>query len=94
MRVGRWSILTAMAVLGASIMLGACGGGDDNGGGGGGGASLSIGLLLPESKTPRYEFQDKPQSSRGSRRSAPAAASSTRTPIRIPTPNSSRRRLP
>jgi D-xylose transport system substrate-binding protein len=55
MRVGRWTISSAVAVLGAGLLLAACGGG-----GGGGGGGDSIGLLLPESKTTRYEAQDKP----------------------------------
>ena len=56
MRVGRWITLSAVALVATSIVLAACGG-DDEGGGGGG---KTIGLLLPESKTPRYESQDKP----------------------------------
>ena len=53
------------ALVGA-MALAACGD-DDNGssdsgssGGGGGGESGSIALLLPESKTARYESQDRP----------------------------------
>jgi len=42
-------------VLGAALGLAACGGDDDGGGGGG-----SIAYLLPESKTARYETQDRP----------------------------------
>ena len=57
MRVGRWITLSAVALVATSIVLAACGGDDDGGGGGGG---KTIGLLLPESKTPRYESQDKP----------------------------------
>ena len=55
MRVGRWIVLPALAVLAAGIVLAACGGG-----GGGGSGSNSIALLLPESKTTRYEAQDRP----------------------------------
>jgi D-xylose transport system substrate-binding protein len=55
MRVGRWIIVSAVAVIGASFALAACGGG-----GGGGGGGQSIALLLPESKTTRYESQDRP----------------------------------
>jgi D-xylose transport system substrate-binding protein len=55
MRVGRWTILSAMVVLGTGIVLAACGGG-----GGGGSGNQTIGLLLPESKTTRYEAQDRP----------------------------------
>jgi D-xylose transport system substrate-binding protein len=56
MRVGHWIILSAVAVVGASFVLAACGGGN----GGGGSNNLEIGLLLPESKTTRYEAQDRP----------------------------------
>lgn len=56
--------LAAVAiVVGAAVALTSCGGG----GGGGttsttgtGGAALKIALLLPESKTARYETQDRP----------------------------------
>ena len=48
-----------------SVGLAACGGGDNKGGGGGSGGGSSeggkIALLLPESKTTRYERQDKPR---------------------------------
>jgi D-xylose transport system substrate-binding protein len=67
MREGRWriSLLAVVAVLAAGMLLAACGGDDDEGGGGGGGDSGgggggSIALLLPESKTARYESQDRP----------------------------------
>jgi D-xylose transport system substrate-binding protein len=54
----------AAAVLAAALALGtaACGG-DDNGAGGAGGGGAKgakIALLLPESKTTRYEQQDRP----------------------------------
>jgi D-xylose transport system substrate-binding protein len=52
MHAGRWSLLAAAAVIGASVVLAACGGS--------GGGSNSIALLLPESKTARYEAQDRP----------------------------------
>ncbi|HEX2126496.1 MAG TPA: sugar ABC transporter substrate-binding protein [Thermoleophilaceae bacterium] len=64
MRKRRWrlSMLAVVAVLGAGVLLAACGDDDDDGGGGGGGdgGSGSIALLLPESKTARYESQDRP----------------------------------
>jgi D-xylose transport system substrate-binding protein len=63
MREGRWKIalLVVGALLAAGMLLAACGGDDDDdGGGGGGGGSGSIALLLPESKTARYESQDRP----------------------------------
>jgi D-xylose transport system substrate-binding protein len=48
---------TALALtLGAS----ACGGDDEGGGGGGSAEGFKIGLLLPETKTARYEAFDKP----------------------------------
>jgi D-xylose transport system substrate-binding protein len=56
MRVGRWISLSAVVAVGAGILLAACGGG----GGGGGGGGKTIALLLPESKTTRYESQDRP----------------------------------
>jgi D-xylose transport system substrate-binding protein len=49
-------VVIPLAVLGAALGLAACGGDDDDGGGGGG----SIAYLLPESKTARYETQDRP----------------------------------
>jgi len=53
-----WALGALAAV--AAIAAG-CGSSNDNGGGGGGGSkSGSIALLLPESKTARYESQDRP----------------------------------
>jgi D-xylose transport system substrate-binding protein len=57
MRVGRWSSLSAVALLTLALGVAACG--NDNGGNSGG-SGPSIALLLPESKTPRYESQDRP----------------------------------
>jgi D-xylose transport system substrate-binding protein len=55
---------TVVAVLAAAMLMAACGDDDDDGGGGGGGGGDggggSIALLLPESKTARYESQDRP----------------------------------
>ena len=50
------------AVLAAALALGAaaCGSDDSSGGGGGGDKGAKIALLLPESKTTRYEQQDRP----------------------------------
>jgi D-xylose transport system substrate-binding protein len=59
-RTARKALLTALAVLAAGLLLAACGDDDEDGGGGGGGKSGSIALLLPESKTARYESQDRP----------------------------------
>ena len=54
----------AVAALLAGGMVAGCGDDDDDGGGdgggGGGGGGGSIALLLPESKTARYESQDRP----------------------------------
>jgi D-xylose transport system substrate-binding protein len=50
-------VLVPIVVLGLALGLAACGGDDDDGGGEGGG---SIAYLLPESKTARYETQDRP----------------------------------
>jgi D-xylose transport system substrate-binding protein len=55
-------ILSALLALSGGALV-ACGDDDDDGGGGGGasgGESGSIALLLPESKTARYESQDRP----------------------------------
>jgi D-xylose transport system substrate-binding protein len=53
------------ATLVAAVGVAACGSDDDNGGGGGGGGGgdgkgAPIALLLPETKTTRYERQDRP----------------------------------
>jgi D-xylose transport system substrate-binding protein len=54
------------AVAALALFVVGCGGGNDNnngggtGGGGGGGKAGKIALLLPESKTARYETQDRP----------------------------------
>jgi D-xylose transport system substrate-binding protein len=57
-------IAVAAALVGVfALALVACGGDDDDGGGGGGdsgGGGGAIALLLPESKTARYESQDRP----------------------------------
>ena len=63
-------IAVAAALVGVfALALAACGGDDDSGGSGsggggssssGGGGGGSIALLLPESKTTRYESQDRP----------------------------------
>jgi D-xylose transport system substrate-binding protein len=56
-RTGAVSVLAAVLALGAA----ACGGDDGGGGGGRGDAKgAKIALLLPESKTTRYEQQDRP----------------------------------
>ena len=66
--MSRFRLLAVIAALvGAmALALAACGDDDDDGGGsstsggGGGGGGGSIALLLPESKTARYESQDRP----------------------------------
>jgi D-xylose transport system substrate-binding protein len=60
-----WRALILAAALALSGgALAACGDDDDDGGGGGGGGasgdSGSVAFLLPESKTARYESQDRP----------------------------------
>jgi D-xylose transport system substrate-binding protein len=55
--VKRTSFLT-LAV--AVALVGAGCGGDDEGSGGGGGSGKTIALLLPETKTARYEAHDRP----------------------------------
>jgi D-xylose transport system substrate-binding protein len=65
--MGNTKIALAVAGAVAALALGACGDDDDNGGGGGAGTSSSgggksgkIALLLPETKTTRYETADRP----------------------------------
>jgi D-xylose transport system substrate-binding protein len=55
----RWARAAIIGIAAAVIGLGlaACGGDDDDGGGGG----AKIALLLPESKTTRYESHDHPE---------------------------------
>jgi D-xylose transport system substrate-binding protein len=67
MRKRRWrlSMLAVACVLAAGVLLAACGDDDDDGGGGGGGGGGdggggTIALLLPETKTARYESHDRP----------------------------------
>jgi D-xylose transport system substrate-binding protein len=58
---GRRVVLALVAMMLAAGILAACGGDDDdNGGGGGGGGGGKVALLLPETKTTRYEKQDRP----------------------------------
>jgi D-xylose transport system substrate-binding protein len=57
--------LIALLAAVMSLSIAACGSDDDEGGGGGGGGDEgggggSIALLLPETKTARYESQDRP----------------------------------
>ena len=58
-------LTTALAItaLAAGAVVAGCGDDDDDDGGGGdsGGGGGKIALLLPESKTARYESQDRPQ---------------------------------
>ena len=61
----KWLAVIAALVGAMTLSLAACGddddsGGSDTGGGGGDGGGGSIALLLPESKTARYESQDRP----------------------------------
>jgi D-xylose transport system substrate-binding protein len=52
------ALATALAAAILGTGLAACGGDDDDGGGGGGGKQIA--LLLPETKTTRYEAHDRP----------------------------------
>jgi D-xylose transport system substrate-binding protein len=61
---GRRALVLLLAAL-SLFVIAACGDDDDDGGGGGGGGGDdggggSIALLLPETKTARYESQDRP----------------------------------
>jgi D-xylose transport system substrate-binding protein len=68
MQKKRWrvSMFAVVAALAVAMSVAACGGDDDDSGGGGGGGGDggggggSIALLLPETKTARYESQDRP----------------------------------
>src|SRR4051812_33320312 len=67
MRIGRPTIASAVAVLGLSVAVAACGGGNSSGAASKSGGSSSssgsgkkIALLLPEHTTARYETQDRP----------------------------------
>jgi D-xylose transport system substrate-binding protein len=64
MQKKRWriSMFAVAAALALAMSIAACGGDDDDSGGGGdgGGGGGSIALLLPETKTARYESQDRP----------------------------------
>jgi D-xylose transport system substrate-binding protein len=65
-RAGRLrpSLLAVVMAIALAMAVAACGDDDDDGGGGGGGEgggdSGSIALLLPETKTARYEAHDRP----------------------------------
>src|SRR6266508_3381749 len=50
----------AIALAAVALFAGACATTDDSGGGGGGGGEKVIALLLPETKTARYEAADRP----------------------------------
>jgi D-xylose transport system substrate-binding protein len=61
----RRQVLAALCVLALAVAVGACGTNNDtksstSSGGGGGATSGTVGLLLPESKTTRYEAFDHP----------------------------------
>jgi D-xylose transport system substrate-binding protein len=64
MKERRWSFLALVMALALAMAVAACGDDDDGGGGGGGGDSGdgggTIALLLPETKTARYEAHDRP----------------------------------
>jgi D-xylose transport system substrate-binding protein len=54
------ALAVVVAALALTVGVAACGDDDDDGGGGGGDGGGSIALLLPETKTTRYEEQDRP----------------------------------
>jgi D-xylose transport system substrate-binding protein len=54
------ALLVALAALVVALAIGACGDDDDSGGGDEGGGGGTIGFLLPETETARYETQDRP----------------------------------
>jgi D-xylose transport system substrate-binding protein len=54
------AVLAALAAVVLAVAVAACGDDDDDDGGGGGDGGGTIALLLPESKTARYESQDRP----------------------------------
>jgi D-xylose transport system substrate-binding protein len=77
-RPTRGALALALAAALSIGGLAACGGGgDDNGstsgttGGSGGGTSGTVALLLPESKTTRYEAEDRPLFTRALREQCP-----------------------
>lgn len=57
----RWRLSRVLpaALAVTALVVSGCGG-DDDGGGGDGGGGKKVALLLPESKTARYESQDRP----------------------------------
>jgi D-xylose transport system substrate-binding protein len=63
LRLG-WTLFALVMALALAMAVAACGDDDDDGGGGGGGESGdgggTIALLLPETKTARYEAHDRP----------------------------------
>jgi D-xylose transport system substrate-binding protein len=65
MKDRRWSLLAVVMALALAMAVAACGDDDDDDGGGGGGGGDgggggTIALLLPETKTARYEAHDRP----------------------------------
>jgi D-xylose transport system substrate-binding protein len=71
--IWRALILSAILALSGGALV-ACGDDDDDGGGGGSGGDGgggSIALLLPESKTARYESQDRPNFERSLKSECP-----------------------
>jgi D-xylose transport system substrate-binding protein len=65
MKERRWSLFAVVMALALAMAVVACGDDDDDGGGGGAGGGGdgeggTIALLLPETKTARYEAHDRP----------------------------------
>jgi len=59
-RIGLRAALSALAAVVLAAGLAACGSSNNNSSGGGGGSGGKIALLLPETKTTRYESADRP----------------------------------
>jgi D-xylose transport system substrate-binding protein len=58
--LGRLRALAVLVGVLALLTVAACGDDDDDGGGGGDGGGAKVAFLLPETKTTRYEEQDRP----------------------------------
>ena len=97
-KVSTAAVIAALAAV-MSLSIAACGSDDDDGGGGGGGGDEgggggSVALLLPESKTARYESQDRPNFERKLEESVLTASIIYSTPTRTRPSSSSRPRRP
>ena len=94
MRFGRPTIVSAVAVLGLSVTVAACGRGRERKrhfGASGSSSGKKIALLLPEHTTARYETQDRPHFESMVKSLCPTARSSMRTRTRTRASSSRRR---